>query len=147
MFCGASSRPRSRRAAKGLPWENADGPALRLGRDVAFACSAQLRRTPPSSDAERLSSDTEPGDSTPLLRSASVLVDSRMRTRAVKKLSNPASWTGESEVYLLCSGGLSVSNQRTVVSIKSGLRCSKNAPIMGTRSLESSWSISSREDL
>ena len=120
MVCGGtSSKPWFRRAAKGLLSEYVYGPALPLGCNVAlFSCSA-VRTTPPSSDAERLASDSASGASAPLLRSASVLVDNRMRTRAVRKLSNPASWTGEPKSYLLCSGGISVSNQRNECSIQS----------------------------
>lgn len=61
----------------------------------------------PCSGAVTYISSSEEGDSPPGV-SASMRAASRMRTLAVRKLSKPASCIGESELYLACSGGISV---------------------------------------
>ena len=86
-------------------------------------------------------SSSDDGDSSPFA-AAPILVERRMSTLAVVKLSKPASWKGESERYLLCSRGVSVINSQPITTRGIGF-----IPMIGTGSLESSWSISWRDDL
>ena len=99
----------------------------------------------PFSDAGKYMSSSDDGDSSPFA-SPSILAERRMSTFAVVKLSKPASWNGESERYLLCSRGVSVFKIQHLSKVISFYK-EAFVPMIGTGSLESSWSISWRDDL